>query len=352
MSVQLNQQIADKNEAINSKEVEISDWKNKKDPEPLRHKDTIMARQELDEKNIPCVPFYQAVEFKAQVTSEQRERLESAISQMGFLDALIVPGKYTKSIQKSDKVLIPNPQFFKHTLAELLYPTPVEGVGVTAEEIANVLQSILLEGSDDGLAVVNEDGTYQISLLQGHAPKEEASRYIGQEARKLYRQEMIAKLTKELRELEEKLAELIKAQEYMVKRQEVLNNESASFPLTNDVKTAYDTWQRLIMEVDILEKEVEIKNTKVKKLLELLNSIQDSLREHVKNITLPVNKEAYEAAVNNMHTYKKNLHQLELQYKDYCNSTISFGNYQQNLLNTIELIDELKIGRASWRERV
>ncbi|KJS21398.1 MAG: hypothetical protein VR72_10865 [Clostridiaceae bacterium BRH_c20a] len=342
MSVQLNQQIADKNEAINSKEVEISDWKNKKDPEPLRHKDTIMARQELDEKNIPCVPFYQAVEFKAQVTSEQRERLESAISQMGFLDALIVPGKYTKSIQKSDKVLIPNPQFFKHTLAELLYPTPVEGVGVTAEEIANVLQSILLEGSDDGLAVVNEDGTYQISLLQGHAPKEEASRYIGQEARKLYRQEMIAKLTKELRELEEKLAELIKAQEYMVKRQEVLNNESASFPLTNDVKTAYDTWQRLIMEVDILEKEVEIKNTKVKKLLELLNSIQDSLREHVKNITLPVNKEAYEAAVNNMHTYKKNLHQLELQYKDYCNSTISFGNYQQNLLNTIELIDELK----------
>lgn len=340
--VKLNQQIYNKNGEITQKENEISQWKNRKDPEPLRHKDTVLARKELTEKNIPYLPFYQAVEFKDHVTKEQRERIESAISQMGILDALIVPERYLSRINKWDKVLKPNPQFFKHTLAELLYPTPVEGGGVTAQEIDNILQSILLDSSEGGLAVIKEDGTYQMALLAGHAPLEEASRYIGQEARRRYRQEMIAKLTEELGELFYELDELTTARNEVEKLQEVLNKELESFPATKDVKEAYDTWQRFVMEAELLNNEVENKNNKVKKLLETLNSIKDSLRDSVRDLTLPVNKEAYESAIKNMETYRKNMQELELSYKDYCNSSNMLAYYQQNLTNSIELIDGLK----------
>lgn len=340
--VKIKQQITDKHEEIAAKDNEISQWKNKKDPEPLRHKDTIQARKELAAKNIPYLPFYQAVEFKEHVTFEQRERIESAISQMGILDALIVPEKHFKNITQSDKVLKPNPQFFKHTLAELLYPTPVEGGGVTAEEIDNVLRSILLEGSGENLAVIKEDGTYQIALLQGHAPQEDASRYIGQEARRRYWQEMIARLTEELRELLHETDQLTSALGEVEKRQEILQKELESFPTAKDVKEAYDTWKGLVLESKILNNDVDSKNNKVKKLLEALNSIKDTLRESVKYLTLAVNKEAYESAIANMETYHKNLQELELTYKDYCNSSKMLAYFQQNQINAMELVDELK----------
>ncbi|MFZ5945986.1 MAG: TIGR02680 family protein [Bacillota bacterium] len=339
--VKLNQQIDDKNGEITAKENEINQWKNKKDPEPPRHKDTIQARRELAEKNIPYLPFYQAVEFKPHVTLEQRERIESAISQMGLLDALIVPEKHLKNIKQWDKILKPKPQFFQHTLAELLYSTPLEGGGVTAQEIDNILQSILLEDSSDGLVVIKEDGSYQMALLQGHAPFEDASRYIGQEARRRYRQEMIAKLTEELRELLHELDELTTVRGEVVKRQEILDKELRYFPAANNVKEAYTAWQRLVMELELDKREVENKNNKVKKLLEALNGINDSLRDSVKDLTLPVNKDAYESSIINMQTYRKNLQELELSYKDYCNSSNMLVYYQQNLTSTIELIDEL-----------
>ncbi|MGI6225805.1 MAG: TIGR02680 family protein [Peptococcales bacterium] len=338
----LQQQINDKKSLINAKEAEINEWQSKKDPEPLRHQDTIMARKELESKKIPYVPFYQAVEFKPQVTPEQRERLESAITQMGLLDALIVPEKHLKNIPQSDKVLVPKPQFFKHTLADLFDATPVEGSGITAETIMDVLQSILLEGSGDGEVVVREDGTYKIALLKGRAPREDVSRFIGQEARKRYRQEMIQKLLKELKELEEILAKLQASQEELEKRQKLLNQELGNFPLTNDVKTAYDSWQRLIFEGKILKNDVENKNNKVKKLLENLNTTQENLRDLIKDMSLPAQGEAYEKALQHMHFYKESLYELELKYKDYLNTGQTLKYYEANLVDTIERIDELK----------
>ena len=127
---------------------------------------------------------------------------------MGILDALIVPEKYQGSIPQSDKILVPHPQLFQHTLADLLVATPVEGSGVTEGTIINVLQSILLEDRGDSQAVVRKDGSYQMALLEGRAPSEEAARFIGHEARKRYRQKMIEKLTEELKVLEEIQADL------------------------------------------------------------------------------------------------------------------------------------------------
>ncbi len=120
----------------------IKEWKEKIDPEPERHPDTMAARAELDKEGIPYLPFFAAVEFKKEVSAVVRERLESAITRMGFLDALIVPAKYSNKLVKHDRVLKPNPHIIAYTLGNYLYPTPPKDKeGVTSADIDNILRS-------------------------------------------------------------------------------------------------------------------------------------------------------------------------------------------------------------------
>lgn len=340
----IKQQIAANKEMIHAKEAEIAEWKSKKDPEPARHQGTVLTREKLAQNNIPHVPFYQAVEFKPQVTLEQRERLESAITQMGILDALIVQEKHLKNVPQSDKILIPNPQLFKHTLADLLDVTPVEGSGVTGEAIMNILQSILLESEDDGQgkAFVREDGSYRLALLEGQAPKEATSRYIGLETRKRYRQEMIEKLLAELNDLEEIQLKLLAGQGELNRRQELLNQERNVFPAVDDVKIAYDSWQKHMVEGKILKDDVENKNDKVKRILGVIHATQEDLRGLAKDMTLSIKSEAYEIALKQMAYYQKTLHELEVKYLGYLNTSQNLSNYEASLEDTIKRVDELK----------
>jgi uncharacterized protein (TIGR02680 family) len=338
----LKQKSTNNKQLCTAKKEEIKEWQSKKDPEPPRHKETILTRQELASKKVPYLPFYQAVEFRPEVTPEQRKRIESAITQMGILDALIVPEKYQGRIPQSDKILVPHPQLFQHTLADLLVATPVEGSGVTEGTIINVLESILLEGSGDSQAVVRKDGSYQMALLEGQAPCEETACFIGHEARKRYRQKMIEKFTDELKVLEDVQANLVDSLDKLDKRKELLEQELSNLPAVDDVKSAYDSWQRLIFEGNIFKEDVDRKNTKVKNLLALLNTRQAELRDLTKDIALPIKGEIYGAVVEQMTHYQANLHELELKYKDYINSASNLKNLEMNLRDAIERVDELK----------
>jgi uncharacterized protein (TIGR02680 family) len=338
----LKQKSTNNKQLCTAKKEEIKEWQSKKDPEPPRHKETILTRQELASKKVPYLPFYQAVEFRPENTPEQRKRIESAITQMGILDALIVPEKYQGRIPQSDKILVPHPQLFQHTLADLLVATPVEGSGVTEGTIINVLESILLEGSGDSQAVVRKDGSYQMALLEGQAPCEETACFIGHEARKRYRQKMIEKFTDELKVLEDVQANLVDSLDKLDKRKELLEQELSNLPAVDDVKSAYDSWQRLIFEGNIFKEDVDRKNTKVKNLLALLNTRQAELRDLTKDIALPIKGEIYGAVVEQMTHYQANLHELELKYKDYINSASNLKNLEMNLRDAIERVDELK----------
>lgn len=69
----------------------LSEWKNKKDPEPKRHPETVSARLALEEQKIPFVPLYEAVEFHKNVSPIERERIEGVLNDIGLLDTLVVP---------------------------------------------------------------------------------------------------------------------------------------------------------------------------------------------------------------------------------------------------------------------
>ena len=326
---------------ITAKAAELNEWKQKKDPEPLRHPDTVAAREGLLAQQIPHLPFYAAVEFREQVTAEQRARLESAITQMGLLDALIVPEKFLYQVHQYDRVIKPSPQIFAYTLADMLVPTPVAGSGINAEEIDNVLRSILIDDTGQGTAVVREDGSYQLSLIKGHAP-EAASIYIGQESRRRYRLRQIEELAGQLAKLQEELNILMGGKEKILTQRQTLQEEYRQFPSFRDTRTAYDALQDAKGQVKNRQEEVERRNKLYKEDYARLQDKKNQLRQLTADINLPTTEEAYYTARGHLQKYGNILQELELSCKDYSNLQKNLRHLQAELSDLIPDVDELK----------
>ncbi|WP_028309581.1 TIGR02680 family protein [Desulfitibacter alkalitolerans] len=343
--IELSHKIGEKEKEKGRIENEISEWKNKKDPEPERHLDTMKYRIQLEEAKVPYLPFFAAVEFKADVPLEIRERLEGAIACMGLLDTLIIPEKYTKRLVEHDKVFKPKPHILAHTLADYLYPTPMEGDNrVTAEDIDGVLRSILV-GEAQGeatAAALDKNGHYCISLLKGHAPREEQAIYIGKEARLRYRRQVIARLTDELAMVMRELDALGINQNVLKVREMKLEDEYSSFPMDTDTRYAFNTYLDLKRNVKNQIGVVEKVNEKLKQDLDKLNEIKEILRNLVIGMPLSPKEEVYVDALEHMKEYLSYLQSLEISYQKYLNGVKLLAQSRENL-NGIELdVDELK----------
>lgn len=338
---QQEQRIDTAEEEISARETELEQWKKKKDPEPMRHIDTVDSRINLTAAKIPHVPFYAAVEFHPHVSQEQRDRVEAAITQMGLLDALIVPEKHTSQVGEHDRVIKPDPHFFTHTLSDFLYPTPVEGIAVTGEDIDNVLRSIVVDSTVGETAMVREDGSYQLSILKGHAPGAK-SVYIGQESRRRYRMQIIEDLTSQLFKLRQGLNILKGDKEQLENRKQNLAEEYRQFPSFRDAGTAHETWKDAVRQVALRQEEEERKNNLVKEAYGKLQEIKNMLLQLTIAVNLPTTEEAYKTARQYMSDYLNSLHNLELSHKDLINLQGNISRLQADLEDLTADSDDLK----------
>lgn len=344
-NVRLKHLIEEKQDEKEKLEREIQEWKGKKDPEPERHLDTQSARYALEKAGISYLPFFAAVEFRTEVALEVRERLESAITRMGFLDALIVPEKYTKRLVKHDRVLKPNPHILAHTLGDYLYPTLADDhKGVTATDIDNILRSIIVGEVKDKLTVptVDKDGRYSISMLSGHAPREEQAVFIGKEARLRFRKQTIARLTEELVGVIRELDALAIKENLIKTRREKLEEEYNAFPGDCDSREAFTNYQELKLQVKTQTEEVERVNQKLKNDLNKLQEIKARLRNLTIGMPLVAKEEVYEAALNYMKEYSGYLQNLEIAYQKYISNLRLLAQSRESLSDVEEDVDELK----------
>ncbi|MTI94352.1 MAG: TIGR02680 family protein [Firmicutes bacterium] len=327
---------------IEEKEQEIQDWKNQADPEPSRHPDTQLAREKLEAESIPWLPFYAAVEFKQAVSEEKRERLEAAITQAGLLDALIVPAEHLSALKGSDKVIIPNPRLMEHTLADLL--EPVSGNGVETETIADVLASILVDTSqlDAGQITIDSQGNYRIALISGQAPREKSSRYIGREARRRYRQQVIAELTDQLAALKRDHFALTKEKDALHQREAVLWEEYSAMPSLDALKTICSDMLKLREQLQVRREDAEEKQNRLDEAHKHLLSVRRQLQTLAVELNLPQSEEAYTRAHSQFQDYARWLNELELNHNNLHHTIELIASRQQELDTLREDVDALR----------
>ena len=332
---------------------ELQQWKEKKDPEPPRHPDVEMARQALQEAGIPHVPLYGAVEFMEEVSPEKRERIESVLMDMNFLDGLIVPGGELDEKRLSgplyDRVFRPAPLIMAHTLADYLKPTPPVEKGITESDIMAVLASIPVEdvlsptfSNEEGIALSVEQGSYTLSLLHGTAPRREQALYIGKEARARYRQRKIQELEQRCEEFQHKDEVFVGELEKVERKLAELNEVRQLFPSDASLYKQWNEWQRLTQRLDLLEKELEKKNDRYRTAFLTLNQLSSQLQGEPRPMNLPLTVESYEEALSMMGDYLMELGKLSSLVQDLGHCMGVVKSMEERLLELQQQVDEAK----------
>lgn len=177
----------------------LDELHNTTEAEPIRKESVCQARKLLADAGVAARPFYECVEYAADLTKEQQALLEAQITDAGLLDALLVPAEeYARArslLQDAADVLIDIPADRPAQPLQMLIPA--HGNGVLDRRAADFLSHIGI--ADDGTAalVLSPDGYYRHGILEGHSLAAPEALYIGRQARQAALARKIEALEKE-----------------------------------------------------------------------------------------------------------------------------------------------------------
>ncbi len=332
---------------------QLAEWKSQKDPEPPRHAALAETRRSLADAGIPFVPLYAAAEFKAGVSDGERERIETVLMELGLLDALVVPSQslHKLPVDAVDRVICPQPAILCATLADYLEPTQSEGRGVQASDIDEVLRSIIVnETPGIGIGATGtaapelsvQYGTYHSGILAGRAPARDQALYIGREARRRHRELEIARLEREIADVDALLAALAGRKQAVRGQLAELAEALAQFPSGQPVKEAYDGWQGKLREAAIEEENANRKNELLREAINKVQGLLHQLRRLAEGLPTALTEEAYEAVCRQTAEYRDGIHQLELARQSYLHSLGNVKQSRQRLTELMADVDELR----------
>lgn len=326
---------------------EIEAWQKIKDPEPLRADKIIENRKKLVELGIPHVPLYRALDFVEGINEKNQAAIEEALADMGILDALILPPDQRKKLQampelSGDHYLFPEPQFMVHSINQYLKVDDAL-VGIAREEVASVLNSILIDHTHH--THMDEKGNYRLGILWGRATGNETARFIGSSARKKYREEKLSSLEAELSAITARLAAKSQILDQIKESLALLLQEyDASFD-PEDLITAATVVKQAEFDTRMSDKAVEKISGEENSCYKQLQQIKETVHRITLRITLPPDLETYEAAQAAATSYGSELHQLEkitiqLQHSQ-ANLRVAENRYEEILQEIEDLLYEI-----------
>lgn len=287
---------------------EWKQWQAKRDPEPERHQATQEARAQLATQGVACKPLYEVVEFRPGIPSEVQLRLESALMDTGLLDALVAASDVAF---RHDRVLTAEPKLFAATLADYLQPD-VEQKTISYERIEAVLQSIEM----DGQAPVHftEDGRYRIGSLRGHALPRDEVRFIGREARRRYREQLLAELEAQIEASEQGMLALEEACGRLDEQLRLSKEAWQQFPSARDVKACQDELAKVMNAIRGEEARISRISEQLARLDQQLQESKRRLNLLAQGLGLQWQTDALQEAVTMSRQYEKRLNEIHREH--------------------------------------
>ncbi len=328
------------NSEIGKIKQQILEWKNAKEPEPERSKKIEENRKRLKEHQIPFIEFYNAVDFKKDLDEKTKGVLESALADMGILDALIIPKEYTEKIKQVDlnfvdKYLFEKPVEFNYDLSQMLEVKLPQTTKIKAETVFNVLKSIMIEDKTSD-TYVNEKGEYKIGILQGIADKEEKAKFIGLEARKEYKQKQIENLENEQIELESQIQNLQDGINDLDQKINRIEEEYKNFPTKNELENAYSLLRTNIIRLEAIKVNVEKLENVLTEKLERLKQAKEETKIETSKLRFNATLDAYTQNLDLAKDFKDYVYELEKEHNEIVNQ------YEKILIanETLETLNE------------
>lgn len=290
----------------------------------------------LDKNKIPYLEFYKCYSFNEEVNDENKVILEGALYEMGIAKSLIVPSLYkqvTKEALKDEsyKILFGNHKACKNNIEMYFDLEKCEFNSKYLTDVKGVLASIGVKEDLHNLAIINNDFTYKIGVIDGGSNKYYKLKYIGVESRRRYRDYQKELIMEEINNLEKEKSLIIKSIEYVELAISKMNNEIISFPNVQDIETSInlivDAERSFKYEEDLLRsKRVElfkIENTK--------KELETKVIEEGEYIKIPKNVQDFEEALGSIRNYIKVVNKIQGSHKDKVHILREMKNIEDNI---------------------
>ena len=310
-------------EQIDETKKQIEEWKNAKEPEPLRSKKIEENRKRLKENKIPFIEFYNAVDFKKELDEKTRGIIESALNDMGILDALIIPKQYEEKIKQLDinfidKYLFEKPIEFNYDLSQLLDVKLPQNTEVKPETVYNILKSIMIENKT-AETYINEKGEYKIGILRGIADKEETAKFIGLEAQKEYKQKQIQILEQQKEDLENQKNIIELEIEKLIEKISQIEEEYKNFPAKKKLEESYTNLRKNIITLDTIKINVGKSENILSVKIEELKQAKEETKTKTSKLTFNATLDAYTQNFELANDFKESLYELEKEHNEIVN---------------------------------
>ncbi len=317
---------------------QIEQWKNLKEPEPLRTKRVEENRKRLQQKNIPFIEFYNAVDFKKELDENTRGNLETALLDMGILDALIIPKEYVEKIRQIDiefvdKYLFEKPIEFKHDLTQVLNVRLPQNAKIKEETVYNVLKSIMIEDKNAD-TYVNEKGEYKIGILEGMIDKTQQAKFIGLEARKEYKRKIIEDLQSQIEILKIQKEEIQNELLLLEQKLKIIENEYKNFPNKDNIEKAYSNLRINIINLDAIKINLEKLEDVLSEKIEKLKQAKDETKIQTSKLKFKATIDAYVQNLELAQGFKEYIYEMEKEHSKIINEN-------EKLITINEIIEDL-----------
>ncbi len=261
--LKLTHEIAQKSDVIQAIETDYHIWLNQKDPEPLRSEASQTNRRRLREQAIPFVPFYQLLDFQADLSTKQINHLEELLLESKLLDALVVPAKYKQAVltfeagQQDTYLFIDYPGQLNLLTRYLVAVASGEQLeGWDKDALQSHLDSMLHENSmtqgdqlAPNLALDPLLGQFKLGPLVGTISGQYEAKFIGVSRRARYRLERLAQFELELAGLRQEEAQLNHRLLDTQQDLKQLDIESEQFPDFEDLRVAFQDLDSLLLQI-------------------------------------------------------------------------------------------------------
>ncbi|WP_289891404.1 TIGR02680 family protein [Virgibacillus pantothenticus] len=327
-------------EELKHKKAELTSWQTKRDPEPPYQKEaTKHARMQLKEKGYAFAPFYEVVEFQDHVPEALRKQLEAILLDANILDSLMAENGIPLA---NDRIITPQPQMMAHTLADYLKPDIDPEQSLPEQLVDDVLRSILVEEELQTESFsFNEDGKYRIGLVEGHTSSVDAVRYIGKNARKRYREEMIAQLQEDIEGLQHQINEVNKKIRDLEASVLAAQEAMKQFPDDADLQVSYTKMKEKQFEGKQLQKELERIDAEMQATNQVYQEKKRLLDEKTRELNITFSLEGYLEAKKEMRRYEKTLSSLVTAHTTFLLQQESMIQTRERLAQIIVEVDEL-----------
>lgn len=352
-------------EALDKLNIQYDELINSKEIEPERKTEIVENRIKLENDKIPHIEFYKCLEFKNEISQNQRDLIEEAMLNMGILDALIIDPKYKTTVLNKDrklcdKYIFSNPQELKKQLSKI-FNWENEQITDDFSESAEFSSEFIGFGNNfDSSTWIDENGNYKIGIIEGNASGAYENQFIGATARERSKRLQLEKLKDEIKRYSEKKSDIQKDIDEIKNNIEILEREKNSFPKSDDLRTALSELYKCELKCKAAQDEVDSQNKTTTELAQKLELQNAKAYTYCTEKNLPKNLKVIKEKIEEFSYYIELYTELQIEHNQYITMLSKINLLSEQIedkeaqMSNLKLdIDELKkeIDRFSLRQK-